>query len=109
VIIASNPEQMPPQGESMGIAIEDAMLVSRLISEQRDISILDVIARYERNRTKKIDEAFDEASWRWENVKDAGFIMTLFKEYLTTAFLWWAKDKLNKSWEFDICTTELVD
>jgi 2-polyprenyl-6-methoxyphenol hydroxylase-like FAD-dependent oxidoreductase len=100
---------MPPQGESMGIAIEDAMLISRLLSEQPDASIPDIIARYQRNRIQKIDKAFDEASWRWETVKDSGYVMTMFKEYLTTVFLWWNKDKLNKSWEFDIMKAELVD
>ncbi len=45
-----------------GYRIEDAMPVSRIMSEQPDTSILNMIARYERNRTKKIDEAFDEAS-----------------------------------------------
>jgi salicylate hydroxylase len=100
---------MPPQGESMGIAIEDATLLSRLISEQPGASITNTISRYERNRTEKINQAFDEASWRWENVKDSGFLMTLVKEYMTTAFLWWTKDKLSKSWEFDIMKAELVD
>lgn len=92
----------------MGIAIEDSMLLSRLFAEKPDSSIEDIISRYKRNRTTKIDEAFDEASWRWESVKDAGYIATLFKEYMTSVFLWWTKDKMDKNWEFDIRTAMLI-
>jgi 2-polyprenyl-6-methoxyphenol hydroxylase-like FAD-dependent oxidoreductase len=101
---------MPPQGESVGFAIEDAILLARILSEQpTSANIEDTFARYVRNRKKRIDDAFDEASWRWETVKDAGYFQTVAKEWLTSVFLWWTKTSRDENFAFDVRTVSLVD
>jgi salicylate hydroxylase len=100
---------MPPQGESTGFAIEDAILFSRLLNEAApSTSIESTTARYERNRRKKIDDAFDEAAFRWETVKDAGLLKTVAKEWLTGVFLWWTKEQRDEGFAFDIREAALI-
>jgi 2-polyprenyl-6-methoxyphenol hydroxylase-like FAD-dependent oxidoreductase len=101
---------MPPQGESTGFAIEDTILLARILHEAAPSTpIEDVFARFERNRRKRIDDAYDEAAFRWETAKDAGLIKTVAKEWVTGAFLWWTKAQRDEGFAFDVRTVELVD
>jgi 2-polyprenyl-6-methoxyphenol hydroxylase-like FAD-dependent oxidoreductase len=55
---------MPPQGESTGFAIEDAVLVSRVFDRfsQKDLS--HIFEVYEKTRRPRINKAYKEAVWR---------------------------------------------
>jgi 2-polyprenyl-6-methoxyphenol hydroxylase-like FAD-dependent oxidoreductase len=61
---------MPPQGESTGFAIEDAVLVSRVFDRfsQKDLS--HIFEVYEKTRRPRINKAYKEAVWRWGQIKD---------------------------------------
>jgi salicylate hydroxylase len=100
---------MPPQGESVGLAIEDSTLFARIIAKQPEAAIEDTFARFERNRKKRIDNAFEEADWRWDTVKDSGLMAGLMKEWLTFVFLWWTKDTRDENYAFDVREMELVE
>jgi 2-polyprenyl-6-methoxyphenol hydroxylase-like FAD-dependent oxidoreductase len=101
---------MPPQGESIGFAIEDSVLLSRILAEKAPSTTFEqAFQRYARNRMPRIDEAFDEATFRWETAKDAGWYVTLMKEWLTSVFLWWTKASRDENFAFDVRTAALVD
>lgn len=101
---------MPPQGESVGLAIEDSILFANILAQgQPESPVEEIFARFERNRKKRIDDAFEEADWRWDTVKDSGLIGSLVKEWLTSAFLWWTKNSRDENYAFDVRDMELVD
>lgn len=112
---------MPPQGESTGFAIEDAMLFARILKEahehverfdesgEQTIDIDAVFSRYERNRRRRIDEAFTEADMRWDLAKDKGWIVSVLLDWLTPWFLWWTKSSRDKNFRFDVKAVGLLE
>jgi 2-polyprenyl-6-methoxyphenol hydroxylase-like FAD-dependent oxidoreductase len=110
LIPITDDSKMPPQGESIGFAIEDSILLSRILIEKTPSTTFEeAFQRYTRNRKPRIDEAFDEASFRWETAKDAGWFATIVKEWLTSAFLWWTKASRDENFAFDVRKAALVD
>jgi hypothetical protein len=112
---------MPPQGESTGFAIEDAMLFARImkdaINSQEElgqstpdlIDVKAVFARYERNRRARIDTAYAESNTRWESVKDTGWLASVMREWMTWLYLWFTQSAREKSFTFDVKTMSLAD
>jgi len=113
--------QMPPQGESTGFAIEDAILFARIMKdaanrqEEHDQSTPDLIdvkavfAQYERNRRRRIDTAYTEANTRWDSAKDTGWLASIIREWMTSLFLWFTRSSKEKNFSFDVRTVSLED
>ncbi|EFR02632.1 salicylate hydroxylase [Nannizzia gypsea CBS 118893] len=80
---------MPPQGESIGIAIEDAILFARTLAKYRSSPLSETFRVYEELRRHRIDEQYQEASSRWETVRDCGYIVTKLKEMFVPWWIWW--------------------
>ena len=98
---------MPPQGESVGMALEDVMVFARLMAHHQTHSFADLFSAYERLRRKRIGAAYEEASFRWETVKDAGWLAQTLKEWMTPLFLWWTAKARNASFEEDVTSFDL--
>ena len=92
---------MPPQGESTGICIEDAIIFSRCIMyhDRKDLSSIFTV--YEKIRRPNIDKAYDEAVMRWENVKDSGWFAYKMRTLLTPWFLWWTAKAREEEFSHD--------
>jgi salicylate hydroxylase len=112
---------MPPQGESTGFAIEDAMLFTRIMKdainsqEERGQSTPDLIdvkavfTRYERNRRARIDTAYEESNSRWDSVKDKGWLASVMMDWMTWLYLWFTQSAREKSFTTNVKTMSLVD
>jgi hypothetical protein len=101
---------MPPQGESVGLAIEDSILFARTLAAKAPNTLVsETFAHFERNRKDRIDAAYEEANWRWDTAKDAGVVATVLKEWATTAFLWWTKTSRDENFAYDVREIELLD
>ena len=98
---------MPPQGESVGLALEDVVLFTRILSYHGTKTLEQIFEKYEEVRRKRIDEAYDEATFRWETVKDKGWFGIRMVEILTPWFLWWTKSRRDASFATDMATVEL--
>jgi len=113
--MSANGVKMPPQGESTGFAIEDALLFSRIMKDaveqagDQTVDVSAVFARYERNRRKRINEAFAEADMRWETVKDKGWLVSVLLDWFTPIWLWWTKAARENNYRYDVTTAELLD
>ena len=94
---------MPPQGESSGFALEDAVLFSHLLSHN---TIAETFGKYERLRKPRIEVAYTEAERRWENVKDMGWLQCKIREWITPWFLWWTHGKREEELAADVRTLE---
>jgi salicylate hydroxylase len=111
---------MPPQGESTGLALEDAVIFARLLglhlgqsskSSNQDEEATDfkrVFSSYLSHRFARIDEAYNEANMRWEQVKDSGWLVQKVKEWLTWVFMWWMSRTKAKYFEEDWGSVELT-
>lgn len=61
---------MPPQGESTGLAIEDAILFSRVLEAWPEKTLIEVFDCYVKTRKPIIDASYKDAVERWGYVND---------------------------------------
>lgn len=73
----------------MGVAIEDGVLMARVLQRHGERKVSQVFADYEKLRRGDIDKLFKETSWRFGNAMkdDAGWFGTIALEWMTTIFL----------------------
>ncbi len=98
---------MPPQGESTGVAIEDAVLLAHVISRRDTRSVAQMFADYEVLRRPVIKKAYDECMFRWSKVGDKSWLGTVVMDFLTLLVVWgmnkWSKDSFGR----DVRTLDL--
>ena len=118
---------MPPQGESTGFAIEDAILFAHVLSkasgkpnhpdeqetqtqksdefpsnDRTPTKITDLFASYTALRQPTISRAFKEAEWRWETGKESGWLVFQLKLWMTPWFIWWTQERREEEWAKDV-------
>jgi salicylate hydroxylase len=93
---------MPPQGEGVGMVLEDVVLLALITGRYGATGLKNVFTLYEDLRRKRIDVAYDEANFRWETVKDSGWLAQAMKEWLTPVFLWWSAKARRATFEEDL-------
>lgn len=101
--------QMPPQGESTGLAIEDSVLLARVLAKLSDKSIPEAFRVYEKTRRPRIDTAYKEAVARWENVRDKTWLRQKLEEWLTWLYMWYKADVFEKSFAYDVRKETIIE
>ncbi|KAF2095464.1 FAD/NAD(P)-binding domain-containing protein [Rhizodiscina lignyota] len=109
ILLGDAAHAMPPQGESLGLAIEDTILFTRVLEAYYGQSCAEIFMVYEKLRKPRIDAAFDEANFRWENVRDVGFIVSYLREWMTTLYLWWMKKAHADNMAYDVRNIDMHD
>lgn len=99
---------MPPQGESTGLAIEDGVLLARVFESSSENTIQEIFRSYQTTRRPRIDAAYKEAVWRWENVKDRSWLAQKIIEWFTWLYLWYKADVHSSSTYYDIQKEEII-
>lgn len=100
--------QMPPQGESTGLAIEDSVLFARVVESNPQTPIEATFKLYEKTRRPRIDTAYKEAVSRWENAKDRSWFFQKVIEWMMWAFLWYKSADFESSMSYDVRIEEIV-
>ncbi|KAI9718753.1 MAG: hypothetical protein M1812_003927 [Candelaria pacifica] len=100
---------MPPQGESIGLAIEDAVLLSRVLQKSPERSIPDSFSSYEKTRQPRIDAAYKEATSRWEKVKDRTWLQHRMVEWFTWAYLWYKWSTFESSHAYEVRNEAILE
>lgn len=100
---------MPPQGESTGLAIEDAVLLARVFASRAEISFQEAFQTYEKTRRPRIDVAYKEAVMRWERVKDRSWLMQKLIEHLILTIVWWKTSSFEASMSYDVREERIVE
>lgn len=98
---------MPPQGESTGIALEDTVMFARLMGLYPKYTLPELFTRYEELRRSDIDAAYKEANFRWETVKDSGWLAHKVKSMMVPWFLWFTETKRARAFELDCYDIDL--
>lgn len=62
---------------------------------------------YEDFRRPHTDQAVKEASWRFEKVKDQGWLLYQLTMRLTPWFLWWTAGKRDADFSQDVTEVDL--
>ena len=99
---------MPPQGESTGLAIEDAVLFARVLECTPQISVEATFQLYEKTRRPRIDTAYKEAVSRWKNAKDRSWFFQKVIEWMMWVYLWHKMADFEASMSYDVRKEEIV-
>lgn len=95
---------MPPQGESAGIAFEDAIVLARVMAEGDTDDLAGRFAAYERLRRPRTDEAYRQATFGWNTLKDSGWLAFQVRSWITWVFLWWTAKSRAARYSEDLST-----
>lgn len=93
---------MPPNGESVGLALEDATLFARVLEVHAGEPMSKLFSVYEDLRRSTIDSVYKEAEFNWDGVRDKGWVAAKLLEWITPIYLWWTKDAREDAWARDI-------
>ena len=98
---------MPPQGESTGIALEDTVIYARLMGLYPKYALPELFTQYGELRRSRVDAAYKEASFRWETVKDSGWLAHKVKSMMVPSFLWLTDNRRARGFEMDCYDVDL--
>lgn len=93
---------MPPQGESVGLALEDVVLLSRIIQHHERMPIEQLFKHYDQLRRPRINAAVKEANFGFETIKDRSWFTTMLMDWFTWIFLWWRASRKEDEFAFDV-------
>ncbi|KAF2122590.1 hypothetical protein BDV96DRAFT_481499 [Lophiotrema nucula] len=102
ILLGDAAHAMPPQGESVGLALEDVVLLSRILEHHNDKSVTGMFSYYEQLRRSRINAAVKEANFGFETIKDRGWITTVIMDWLTWAVLAWRAKRKEEEFAFDV-------
>ncbi|KAF2652766.1 FAD/NAD(P)-binding domain-containing protein [Lophiostoma macrostomum CBS 122681] len=95
---------MPPQGESVGFALEDAVLFSRIVQNYKPS---ERFQKYEALRQGPVSDALKAANRGAQTVGDHGWLMTIFIEWATWIYLLLRASKKEEEFAYDVREIEL--
>jgi 2-polyprenyl-6-methoxyphenol hydroxylase-like FAD-dependent oxidoreductase len=98
---------MPPAGHSVGLALEDGVLLARLLETTKPSMPQDVFPRYQELRRPRIENEYKHALQRWEGVKTISWWLQKLREYATWIYLAIFARHTDKSLKYNIFTQEL--
>ena len=98
---------MPPQGESVGLALEDVVLLSRILEHHETRSVKELFQCYDRLRRPRINAAVKEANFGFETIKDRSWFTTVLMDWLTWIFLAWRAIRKEEEFAFDVRNIKL--
>ncbi|KAK2595924.1 hypothetical protein QQS21_006519 [Conoideocrella luteorostrata] len=87
IVIGDAAHAMPPQGESTGIAIEDGVLLARVLSRRTTKTIDSIFADFETLRRPDIREFYKETMSRWNAKAPGGWLGNIAMDWFTWGFL----------------------
>ena len=102
---------MPPQGESTGVSIEDGVLAAHVFQRHATRTVAQLFADYESLRRKEIEKLYRDTTWRWQNAAthDAGWLWSIFMEWMTVGFVWFMKWKQSDYFASDVAKLKLPE
>ncbi|KAF3925824.1 hypothetical protein ABW20_dc0102765 [Dactylellina cionopaga] len=108
--------QMPPLAQGVGLAVEDAVMLDRLLDAQleknkeanegqantKDIVWEDVWKKLVKIRIPHVKKDYDRAVGGFENLKDKGWFVAMMKDWLVWFYLWTIGVKFDEAFKYDV-------
>lgn len=99
---------MPPQGQSIGLALEDVEMLTRVLTELKVETGLDErFARWDALLRPRIEAAHRHAARMFEGVKNLGWFKHLCREWLYWVFLGLFRWHSNDGFLYDVSKAPL--
>jgi hypothetical protein len=86
---------MPPKGESIGYAPEDAIMFSTVFSHFGLSAEPVTVFYYEKARWKDIEDAHRDSAMGWQTKGDSSYLITKIVEWITPSYLWWPHKRME--------------
>jgi len=93
---------MPPRGESSGLAIEDAVLLGRVIERFPEKCVTDIFTSYEMTRKPRVSLAYKDATEKWGTLNDKTWVEAKVEELVVSVLFWWKAEIIKKSSVYDV-------
>ncbi|EFZ04053.1 FAD-dependent oxidoreductase [Metarhizium robertsii] len=87
IVIGDAAHAMPPQGEATGVAIEDGVLLARVLSRRATRDIPTLFRDYETLRRPDIQETYKETMARWNAPVPKAWMSGFVMEWMTWGYL----------------------
>lgn len=84
------------------MALEDAILLSRILQYRDEVPISDLFKRYDDLRKPPIDAAVKEANFGFETIRDRGWFGALLMEWLTWLVLLYRRSRKQDEFASDV-------
>ncbi|KAI9770499.1 MAG: hypothetical protein M1839_003180 [Geoglossum umbratile] len=121
ILVGDAAHAMPPQGQSVGICLDDAILLSRLLAKHSSPStslpsdspswtsadLSAAFSRYDTLRRPVVDKAHKKALQQWENVKDISWFAFKFREWVVWLMLLVMGSMFDEGEGYDILKEEV--
>ena len=122
VLMGDAAHAMPPQGESTGFCIEDAVLFARILerrgpgegqgSSDEDeskakMTVPDLCKHFETLRKPRMEEAVKESHYRWKGAHGGSWLAFKLQEHLTPWFLYFTEGKRDREFCGDVRQMEV--
>lgn len=98
---------MPPKDESAAYALDDAILLSRILTRYLSEPLAHVFAAYEAVRRQPIDEAYRVASANWQANRDTTSLARRLEDWLTPWNLRRTRKARAEAWMADAQTVAI--
>jgi len=107
---------MPPLAQGVGLAVEDAVMLDRLLANQLekskvenkgtanidDISWEDLWKKLVKIRIPRVKKDYDRAVGGFEGLKDKGWFVAWLKDWLVWFYLWAIGVKFDEAFKYDV-------
>ena len=78
---------MPPGGQSVGLALEDSIILSRLLSSAASSGVAEIFKRYDSIRRARVEDHYKQMASRWEGTKTRSWWMQKIIEFFVWIYL----------------------
>ena len=93
--------QMPPRDESAAYALDDAILLARVLARLRNHPPSEIFQAYEETRRRTVNSAYEVSNRMWNQHRDMGTVHGWWKERKLPRSIRKQKDGREAAWEFD--------
>ncbi|KAJ5179091.1 hypothetical protein N7492_002301 [Penicillium capsulatum] len=101
ILLGDAAHAMPPRDESAAYALDDAILLARLLARYRSEPLTEAFDAYEKLRRDTINHAFKESCRMWDRNRDMGLLEGRLKEWMMPFYLRSHRNEREAAWDFD--------
>ncbi|PUU72187.1 hypothetical protein B9Z19DRAFT_1097874 [Tuber borchii] len=109
VLLGDAAHAMPPHGGSQGfsLALEDAVILSRVIEKEGLDDLERVFTRFEEVRKPRVDKVYIQANKNWGGIKDIGWFANMVREFFMWIYLIFFAKSIEESYMYDAHEVEI--
>jgi 2-polyprenyl-6-methoxyphenol hydroxylase-like FAD-dependent oxidoreductase len=92
---------MPPGGQSVGLALEDSIILSRLLSSTTSSDVAEVFNRYHSIRRARVEDHYKQMASRWQGTKTRSWWVQKIMEFFVWIYLVAIARHADESFTYD--------